>query len=108
MEFRVGGMWLYAMISPENKKQWCKATYKTIDLQKSFSYSDAFCDKNGKETWGKPSSYWTNIFSENEGITTVNVTLKQDSFADIEKMMEMGFKEGFLMALKNLDNLLKP
>lgn len=106
MEFREGGMWLYAMISPENKKQWCKATYKTIVPQKKFSYSDAFCDENGEENSEKPSSYWTNIFSENEGITTVNVTLKQDSFADIEKMIEMGFKEGFLMALENLDNFL--
>lgn len=106
MEFKEGGMWLYAMISPENKKQWCKASYKTIDHQISFSYSDAFCDEDGKENSEKPSSYWTIIFSENEDITTVNVTLKQESFADIEKMIEMGFKEGFLMALENLDHFL--
>jgi|SRR5690625_4693276 len=106
MEFSEGGIWLYAMISPENKKQWCKATYKTIDPKKSFSYADAFCDENGKENSEKPNSYWTNVFSENEGITTVNITLKQDSFADAEKMIEMGFKEGFLKALENLDNFL--
>lgn len=106
MDFRKGGIWLYAMISPENEKQWCKATYKTIDPHTSFSYSDAFCDENGKETTEKPSSYWTIIFSEDDGVTTVNVTLKQDSLADVQKMIEMGFKEGFLMALENLGEML--
>lgn len=106
MDFSEGGMWLYAMISPENEKLWCKATYKTIDPQQSFSYSDAFCDENGKENTEKPSSFWTNIFAENNGITTVNITLKQDSLADVEKIIEMGFREGFTMALENLDKLL--
>lgn len=106
MDFSEGGMWLYAMVSPENEKQWCKATYKTIDPQERLSYSDAFCDEHGKENAEKPSSFWTNIFSEENGITTVNVTLKQDSFADVEKMIEMGFKEGFTMALENLDQFL--
>lgn len=104
MDFREGGIWLYAMISPENKKLWCKAAYKTIDPQKNFSYSDAFCDENGKENTKKPVSFWTNIFSENDGITTVNITLKQNSLADLEKIIEMGFKEGFTMALGNLDD----
>lgn len=106
MDFSIGGMWLYAMVSPQNEKQWCKAIYQAINPQQSFSYSDAFCDENGKENSDKPSSFWTNIFSETNGITTVNITLKQDSLADVEKMIEMGFKEGFTMALENLDDLI--
>ena len=38
MDFREGGMWLYAMISPENVKHWCKNDY-----QKS---CESFCVQN--------------------------------------------------------------
>jgi uncharacterized protein YndB with AHSA1/START domain len=106
MDFREGGMWLYAMVSPEKKKQWCKANYKAVDPLQSFSYSDAFCDDNGVENDQKPTSYWTITFSENNGFTTVNITIKHDSLEDVEKLIEMGFKQGFLMALENLDNML--
>ncbi|TZF82754.1 SRPBCC domain-containing protein [Pedobacter sp. BS3] len=106
MDFRVGGTWLYAMISPENEKHWCKADYKKIEPQKQLSWLDAFCDENGNENTGKPRSFWTNIFTEDNGITTVNVTLQHDSFEDIELIIKMGFKEGFTMALGNLDELL--
>lgn len=106
MDFSEGGTWLYAMISPEDEKHWCKANYKTIHPHKSFSHSDAFCDENGKENTVKPISYWTTVFAENNGVTTVNVTLKHDSLADLEKLVEMGFKEGLTMAFENLDELL--
>lgn len=106
LNFRVGGMWLYAMISPENETHWCKADYKAIETKKTLSWLDAFCDEDGNENEDKPRSLWTNIFSKENGITTVNVTLKHDSLADIEAMIEMGFKEGFTMALGNLDELL--
>ena len=34
LDIRVGGMWLYAMVSPENEKMWCKADYKAIESRK--------------------------------------------------------------------------
>lgn len=106
LKFEVGGRWLYAMISPKNERDWCKADYKTIEQLKSISWLDAFCDEEGNETSGKPRSFWTNVFSEQNGVTTVNVTLKHESQADLEMMIQMGFKEGFLMALGNLDEVL--
>lgn len=105
LNFKRDGMWLYAMISPEDERQWCKAIYKAIDPQQSFSYTDAFCDENGIANSDKPNSFWTLVFSENNGTTSVHIALKQDSFADVEKMIEMGFKEGFMMALDNLEDL---
>src|SRR6478736_9541523 len=42
LDFRVGGTWLYAMVSPQNEKQWCKADYKEIESQKSLAWLDAF------------------------------------------------------------------
>jgi uncharacterized protein YndB with AHSA1/START domain len=106
LELRDGGMWLYAMVSPEGEKQWCKAEYNTVSANKSLSWLDAFCDENGIENTEKPRSFWTINFSEQNGITTVNVALRHDNREDVEKMTEMGFKEGFSMALENLDEVL--
>lgn len=106
LNLQVGGMWLYAMISPENEAHWCKADYKSIETHRLISWLDAFCDEAGNENKEKPRSLWTNVFSEEKGITTVSVTLKHDRMEDIEAMIEMGFKEGFTMALGNLDELL--
>lgn len=106
LNFEEGGRWLYAMISPKNEKDWCKADYKTIERLKSISWLDAFCDEDGNETSGKPKSFWTIIFSEENRTTTVNVTLQHESKADLEMMIKMGFKEGFSIALENLDQLL--
>jgi uncharacterized protein YndB with AHSA1/START domain len=106
LDLSVGGMWLYAMVSPENEKMWCKADYKTIETNQLLSWLDSFCDENGKENDAKPRSLWINNFIENEGITIVNIVLKHDKLEDIEMLIEMGFKEGLTMALKNLDELL--
>jgi len=107
LDFRVGGTWLYAMVSPQNEKQWCKADYKEIESQKSLAWLDAFCDGNGNENKEKPRSLWSNIFTEKNGVTTVAITLQHDNLADIEVMIKMGFKEGFTMALENLDQYIE-
>ncbi|MEX1212647.1 MAG: SRPBCC domain-containing protein [Balneolaceae bacterium] len=106
MEFRKGGTWLYAMVGPNDETHWCKATYTAIDPETRFSHSDAFCDEFGKANNEKPISHWTTRFSERDGVTTVEVTLKHDRLEDLETLIEMGFREGFLAALGNLDEVL--
>lgn len=106
LDFREGGLWLYAMVSPKDEKQWCKADYKAIEQLKSISWLDAFCDEEGNDTPGKPKSFWTNIFTAGNGLTTVEITLEHEKLSDIEAMIDMGFKEGFTMGLQNLDDLL--
>jgi uncharacterized protein YndB with AHSA1/START domain len=106
IEFKVGGMWLYAMVSPENEKMWCKADYKKIEPLKLISWLDAFCDENGIAGEGKPGSLWTNLFSEKENITTVDISLKHEKIEDVDMMIEMGFKEGLTACLENLDEFL--
>ena len=36
--------------------------------------------------------------------TKVSITIYNESLARMEKMIEMGFKEGFTMTMKNLEN----
>ena len=107
LDLKVGGVWLYAMVSPKDEKIWCKADYKAIETNRSLSWLDAFCDENGAENTDKPRSLWINDFSENNGITTVNITLQHDKPEDVESMIEMGFREGLTLSLENLDQYLE-
>jgi PhnB protein len=107
MDFRDGGMWLYSMISSKNEIHWCKADYKKIDHQRSFSYRDNFCDENGNVGEKFPDSVWTNVFSENGETTAVNITIEYKSLENLEKVIGMGFKEGFTMAMQNLDQYIE-
>jgi PhnB protein len=104
MDFKIGGTWLYFMISPTGEKHYCKADYQHINLHKSFTGLDAFCDENGKINETFPRSLWINEFLSQGENTMVNITLKYNSLSDLEKIIELGFKEGFAMALGNLDD----
>lgn len=106
MDFREGGTWLYAMIGPENDTHWCKNDYHRIKPQKSFSGLDGFCDENGTLSPELPRTLWENVFSANGQQTLVIISAKYESLADLEMIIQMGFKEGFTMALENLDQYL--
>ena len=106
MDFREGGMWLYAMVSPENEKHWCKNDYHKIDTHKSYSGLDAFCDESGSINTDMPRTLWINVFSVTGENTLVSIAAKYDTLEDLEKIISLGFKEGFTMALGNLDELL--
>lgn len=103
MDFTEGGHWLYAMISPENEAHWGRVDYLSIEHQKSFSAFDGFCDAEGKINTTLPRNKWENNFEQLGEQTLVNIRLTFDSLEDLEKIIEMGFKEGFTAGLENLD-----
>jgi uncharacterized protein YndB with AHSA1/START domain len=105
MDFKVGGHWLYAMVGPDGTEHWCRADYKSIIPLKSYTGLDAFCDNNGNINQEFPRSEWTNEFKENGKSTIVYVEIKYQNLADLEKIIEMGMKEGFTAALENLDEI---
>ncbi|HEY2721755.1 MAG TPA: SRPBCC domain-containing protein, partial [Chitinophagaceae bacterium] len=53
-----------------------------------------------------PGSNWDLNFSEQNGTTRVSITIYNESQERLEKMLEMGFKEGFTMTLNVLNKLL--
>jgi uncharacterized protein YndB with AHSA1/START domain len=105
MDFREGGFWLYCMFNPENETHWCRADYKKIEPQKFFSGLDAFCDEDGNVNNAFPNSLWNNTFNSKGETTVVNIVIEYQKLEDLEKVVEMGFKEGFTMAMNNLDEL---
>jgi uncharacterized protein YndB with AHSA1/START domain len=107
MDFREGGYWLYCMEGPDGTQIWCRVDYQTIIFNKSFTAVDAFCDAEGNKTGDFPSMHWKNEFSKTETGTKVTVEITFSSEADLEKIIEMGFEEGFTAAHNNLDELLE-
>ncbi len=106
MDFREGGYWHYAMVSPEGDRHWSKAHYLSIEHEKKFVARDGFCDENGTMNSELPQNNWENRFTAKGEQTEVSITLLFDRLEDLEKTIEMGFREGFSMGLQNLDELL--
>jgi len=104
MDFKVGGRRFYAMVSPEGHERWLIQKYTSISPKTNFKMFNAFADKD--EYLELPGSDWDYTFSEQNGKTTVRITIYNESLARMEKMIEMGFKEGFTMSMTNLENLL--
>ena len=104
MDFKVGGRRFWAMVSPEGQERWAIQKYTSINPKTNFKMFNAFADKD--ENPELPGSDWDFNFSEQNGATKVRVTIYNESLARMEKMIEMGFKEGYTVSLQNLEALL--
>lgn len=104
MNFEVGGKRFYAMVSPEGQERWSIQEYTAITPKTHFRMYNSFADKDGNPEL--PGSDWDYRFSEQNGKTKVSITIYNESLERMEKMIEMGFTEGFKMSMKNLENLL--
>jgi uncharacterized protein YndB with AHSA1/START domain len=105
LDFRVGGRRFYAMVSPEGNERWAIQKYTSITPKTNFKLFNAFADEY--ENPELPGSEWDLNFSEQDGTTKVSVSIYNESLERMERMIEMGFKEGTMMQLKNLEELLK-
>lgn len=106
MDFREGGYWLYAMVSPEGERSWCKENFRTIQPFRYITNAVYFCDEEGVENMEFPAMYCRKEFQEKEGATIVHITITFDEVAHLETIVSMGFQEGFTAGLDNLEHYL--
>lgn len=109
MDFKVGGRRFYAMVSPDGNESWAIQKYTSISPRTNFKMFNAFADKD--ENPQLPGSDWDFTFSEKKSpngrqTTIVKITIYNESLERMERMIEMGFKEGFNATLKNLEDVL--
>lgn len=104
MDFKVGGRRFYAMVTPEGQENWQLQQYSSITPKTNFKFFSVFADK--EENPHLPGSDWDLTFNEQNGVTKVSIIIKNDSLERMQKMIEMGFKEGFTMTLNYLGQLL--
>lgn len=106
MDFRNGGTWMYYMLGPEGDKSYCKADYSKIQPKTSYEVLDCFCDEKGNPNTEFPRMQWTCNFKPSAEGTLVDIVVAFATAADLEKIMSLGFQEGFTMAHGNLDEYL--
>lgn len=104
MNFENGGRRFYAMVTPEGQERWAIQKYSAIRPKTNFNMSSHFADKD--EIPEVPGSDWELSFSEQGEKTKVNITIVNESRERFDRMLEMGFKEGFAVCLQQLDELL--
>lgn len=105
-DFKEGGKWRYAMVGPNGEEHWAFFDYTSIVPQKSYEGHDGFTDPEGNINTEMPQSTWKVKFTQQGDHTLVTFLITHKSLADLETILEMGFKEGFIMCLGNLDELL--
>lgn len=92
------------MVSPDGQEMWAIQKYMSISPKTNFKLFNAFADQDGNPQL--PGSDWDYTFSEQNGITTVRISIYNESLERMEKMIEMGFVEGFKATIVNLEELL--
>lgn len=105
MNFIEGGRRFYAMVNEEGVEiGWHIQDYTSISPKTNFKFLSVFADKD--ENPFLPGSHWDLAFTEQNRFTKVRITIYNDSLERMEKMIEMGFKEGFTATLNELESLL--
>lgn len=102
-EFKNGGTWQYDMVGPENERHHAKVEFSNIHAPKSYEGTDSFTDVKGNVNTELPLTHWKNEFRSSGGGTDVKVTITTKEASALEKLLEMGFEEGFKMGLGNLE-----
>jgi len=102
MDFKVGGRRFYSMIAPDGQEGWVLQEYTSITPKTNFKMHNAFADKD--ENPELPGSEWDHNFGEENGITTVNISIFNESLERMERISD-GFIKGYTIMLKNLDDL---
>lgn len=103
MDFKVGGRRFYAMVGPNGEERWAIQRYKSISPKTNFKMFNVFADKD--ENPLPPGSDWDLNFHGENGSTTVNISIYNESLERMESLLE-GFKLGMHATFENLRNLL--
>jgi uncharacterized protein YndB with AHSA1/START domain len=106
MEFKEGGYWHYAMLTPDGQAYWSRVDYLAIRPIDSYATLDGFTDETGVVNSDMPRSRWDVTFSDLKEHTLVTTVVHYNSPEDVQKVIDMGMKEGMASTLDRLDELL--
>ena len=106
MDFRDGGHWHYAMVTPDGQRFWNRLDYRTIDPIDGYTARDGFCDETGIVNTDMPRSDWTVTFADASDRTLVTTVVRYGSAADMQKAIDMGLEGGLASTMERLDELL--
>lgn len=106
MNFEPEGFWNYAMISPENEQNYSAVQFHEINYHRSFDYSAFLTDEKGNRTTQFAPSNWLLGFTGVQEGTKLTVNIHFSSTEEMQRLLTMGFEDGFKMGLNQLESLL--
>jgi len=107
MDFREGGHWHFAMVTPDGQSYWSRLDYVRITPIESYEALDCFSDETGTVNTAMPQARWDVAFTESGARQTiVSTVIRYASPADVEKVIAMGMKDGLTSTMQRLDELL--
>lgn len=107
MDFKDGGHWHYAMVTPDGQEFWNRLDYQKISPIDGYAALDGFCDANGVVNPDMPRARLDVSFSDVQERTLVTTVVLYASAADVQKVVNMGLKDGMTSTLERLDELLQ-
>lgn len=105
LDLRAGGRWSYYMQGPAGDRHYCCFDYEEVRPKQFFSGRDGFCDEHGSINGEMPRMRWENRFEALDGRTLVKVRISFECAADLERILAMGFKDGFTVGMDQLADL---
>ena len=106
MDFREGGYWHFAMIMPDGQSFWSRQDYQKITPIDGYTALDGFTDETGVVNASMPRSRFDVAFTDARERTLVTTIIQYGSAEDVQKVIDMGVKDGLASTLERLDELL--
>ncbi len=106
MEFKVGGYWHFAMLMPDGQAFWNRQDFRAINPIDSYAVLDCFSDESGAVNPDMPRAQWKIAFTDAGAKTLVTTVVQYQSPEDVQKVIDMGMKDGLASTLERLDELL--
>jgi len=115
MDFRPGGVWLYAMRAPAGTlgpngedpwDAWGKATYREIVAPERLVWLDQFAGPDGAANTDMPEMIARLEFIDLDGRTRLVDTTTYTSVKDLETTLAMGMAEGSAQSFDKLERYL--
>ena len=106
LNFKVGELWNYVMQGPNGEQHYCNFNYIKIENQKRFTGIAGFTDAEGNLNPEMPLPNWDINFIDKNEKTLVEVFISFDHLAQLETIVNMGFKAGMTIAWQGLEDFL--
>ena len=97
IDLRPGGIWHYAMRSPEGQDQWARSVYKEIVPPEKLVYTTTFADERANPIEGMPEHLTTMTFIEEAGKTLVSARFQFSSAEALKTAVDLGMLQGMNM-----------
>lgn len=98
IDLRPGGIWHYAIRSPEGQERWTRSVYCEIVPPEKLVYTSTFSDEYANPIEGIPEHLTTLLLKEEAGRTKATAHIQFKSAEDLNVALNMGMQQGMNIA----------